>query len=61
MMGRGFAWAAILALAGAASAAGGAGSVAWEKPEGAQARSAATGLPICYFFTQNAALTEGGS
>ena len=60
MMGRGMAWAAVLALAGAASAAG-AGGVAWEKPEGAQARSAATGLPICYFFTQNAALTEGGS
>jgi hypothetical protein len=35
--------------------------VAWERPEAAQARSAATGMPICYFFTQNAALKEGGS
>lgn len=61
MLGRGMACVALLALAGAASAAGGAGSVVWEKPEGAQARSAVTGIPICYFFTQNAALTEGGS
>lgn len=38
-----------------------AGGVSWEKPEAAQARSAGTGTPICYFFTQNAALKEGGT
>jgi 3-oxoacyl-(acyl-carrier-protein) synthase len=53
--------AAVLALTGAATAAGGAGSVVWERPEAAQARSAATGVPIVYFFTQNGALKEGGS
>jgi hypothetical protein len=51
---------AILALCGTAFA-GGAGGVAWDKPESAQARSAGTGTPICYFFTQNAALKEGGT
>jgi hypothetical protein len=61
MTARGAAWAAVLVLSGAASAAGGAGGVAWDKPESAQARSAATGVPICYFFTQNAALKEGGT
>jgi hypothetical protein len=60
MMIRGMA-AALLALAGAGASAAGAGGVAWERPEAAQARSAATGMPICYFFTQNAALKEGGS
>ena len=39
----------------------GAGGVAWDKPESAQARSAATGVPICYYFTQDAALKEGGT
>lgn len=38
-----------------------AGGVSWEKPEAAQARSAGTGQPICYYFTQNAALKEGGT
>jgi hypothetical protein len=61
MMIRGMAAAALLALAGAGVSAAGAGSVVWEKPEAAQARSAATGMPICYFFTQNGALKEGGS
>lgn len=49
-----------LALAGAASAGGG-GSVAWEKPEAAAAKAAATGMPICYFFTQNAAQKDGST
>jgi hypothetical protein len=53
--------AAVLAIAGAAGAAGNPGGVSWERPEAAQARSAVTGAPICYFFTQNAALKEGGS
>lgn len=39
----------------------GAGGVVWDKPESAQARSAATGVPICYYFTQDAALKEGGT
>ena len=52
---------AVLALAGASAAVGGAGGVVWDKPEPAQARSAATGVPICYFFTQDAALKEGGT
>jgi len=52
---------AVLVLAGAATAVGGAGGVAWDKPESAQARSAGTGVPICYFFTQDAALKEGGT
>jgi len=58
---RTFAITAILGvcLAGAAAATG--GSVAWEKPEGAQARAAATGMPICYFFTQNAAQKDGST
>ena len=51
---------ATLALCGTALA-GGAGGVAWDKPESAQARSAGTGVPICYYFTQNAALKEGGT
>lgn len=51
----------VLCLAGAATAVGGAGGVVWDKPESAQARSAATGMPICYFFTQDAALKEGGT
>ena len=51
---------AVLALGGAAFA-GGAGGVAWDKPESAQARSAATGTPICYYFLQDAALKEGGT
>ena len=51
---------AVLALCGAAFA-GGAGGVAWDKPESAQARSAVTGTPICYYFTQDAALKEGGT
>ena len=38
-----------------------AGGVVWDKPESAQARSAATGTPICYYFTQDAALKEGGT
>jgi hypothetical protein len=53
--------AAVLAIAGAAGAAGIPGGVTWERPEAAQARSAATGIPVVYFFTQNAALKEGGS
>ena len=39
----------------------GAGGVVWDKPESAQARSAATGTPICYYFLQDAALKEGGT
>jgi len=51
---------ATLALCGAAFA-GVAGGVAWDKPESAQARSAVTGTPICYYFLQDAALKEGGT
>ena len=28
-----------------------AGEVVWEKPEAALAKAAATGMPICYYFT----------
>lgn len=44
-------------LAGAAPA----GGVSWEKPEVALAKAAATGMPICYFFTQNAAARDGAT
>jgi hypothetical protein len=37
------------------------GGTAWESPDSAQIRSAATGKPICYFFTNNAAEKEGGT
>jgi hypothetical protein len=50
-----------LALAGAAAGTAPAGGVAWEKPELALAKAAATGMPICYFFTQNAAQKDGST
>jgi hypothetical protein len=31
-----------------------AGEVVWEKPEAALAKAAATGMPICYYFTVDA-------
>jgi hypothetical protein len=32
-----------------------AGSVVWESPEAALAKAAATGMPICYYFTRDGA------
>ena len=60
---RSFAFGAALAVAltGAAAAAPGGGSVSWEKPEVALVKAQATGMPICYFFTQNAAQKDGST
>ncbi len=49
-----------VALTGAAAAAP-AGGVSWDKPEVALAKAQATGMPICYFFTQNAAQKDGST
>jgi hypothetical protein len=56
---RAWATAAILGLATLGFAR--AGDVAWDRPETALARAAATGKPICYFFTQNEVTKEGGT
>jgi hypothetical protein len=53
--------AALAVALGGPAGASPAGGVAWEKPEAALARAAATGMPICYFFTQNAAQKDGST
>ena len=58
---RTFALGGILALALSGAAGAAPGGVSWEKPEVALAKAAATGMPICYFFTQNAAQKDGST
>jgi len=55
------AWAMAAAVGLAAVAFAAAGEVAWDRPEAAAAKAAATGKPICYFFTQNEVTREGGT
>ena len=50
--------AALALLAGLASAGG--EKVAWDKPEDARAKAAATGKPILYYFLQTEQKTENG-
>lgn len=48
-------------LAGLAALAFRPGGATWESAEAAAAKSALTGKPICYYFTNNGAEKEGGT
>lgn len=54
-------WAAALGLLLAGAANAGPGGVAWDGADAARAKSAATGAPVCYFFTNNAAEKNGST
>ncbi len=59
MAARGVAIAAVLSMAFLAHAGG--GTVAWERPDVAGAKSASTGKPVCYYFVNDAVVLNGST